>query len=372
MLCVGFVHFLWHPLLPISEWIHDDLFELSPLIDGHNDFPIWIRAFYQNHIYQENFTRDPELYGQVDFPRLRQGRLRGQFWSEADNYSDDVYREIVHDTLQQIDLVHRLIREYPAYLQGAYTASDIRGTFKSGKRIASLLGIEGLHQIGGSASILRMYYSLGVRYATLTHTCHNAYADSEEPAMALHDGLSKAGRFMIKEMNRLGMIVDLSHTSFATQRDALAVSAAPVMFSHSNAYGRCNHTRNVPDDVLREVKKNDGIVMVTFYPSFLEDEAVSASIESVVDHIQYIGTAIGYRHVGIGSDFDGMEAGPRGLEDVTRYPNLVEELQNLGVQRDDILGVMGLNIIRVLESVEEVASSMRYIRTLEDDVKPFF
>jgi membrane dipeptidase len=291
---------------------------------------------------------------------------------KTDNYSDDIYQEIVHDTLQQIDLVYRLIKEYPAYLQHAFTAADIRRTFKSGQKITSLLGIEGLHQIGGSASILRMYHSLGVRYATLTHTCHNAYADSEEPTTPLHDGLSEAGRAMVKEMNRLGMIVDLSHTSFATQRDALEVSAAPVMFSHSNAYGRCNHTRNVPDDILEEVKKNDGIVMVTFYPSFLENDAATASLDSAIDHIRYIGMAIGYRHVGIGSDFDGMEAGPRGLEDVTKYPNLIKALQRRGVQRDDILGVMGLNIMRVLDSVEEVASSMRDVLPMEDDVKPFF
>ncbi|RYP38122.1 hypothetical protein DL768_010815 [Monosporascus sp. mg162] len=290
----------------------------------------------------------------------------------ASDYSDGVYREIVHDTLQQIDLVYRLIRDYPSYLDHAYSAADIGKTFDSGLRIASLLGIEGLHQIGNSASILRMYHSLGVRYATLTHTCHNAYADSEEPAKALHRGLSEAGMAMVKEMNRLGMIVDLSHTSFETQRDALRISAAPVIFSHSNAYTLCNHTRNVPDEILQALERNGGAVMVTFYPSFLDNDASNATLASVADHIQYIGEAIGYRHVGIGSDFDGMEAGPKGLEDVTKYPDLVKELQRRGVRRTDILGIMGLNVIRVLKDVEKVAISLRHAQPLEDDVEPYF
>lgn len=217
-----------------------------------------------------------------------------------------------------------------------------------------------------------MYHSLGVRYATLTHTCHNAYADSEEPAEPVYHGLSELGRAMVREMNRLGMIIDLSHTSFATQRDALNMTVAPVIFSHSNAYSRCKHTRNVPDDVLQALKLNGGVVMVTFYAAFLEEDPESASLISVADHIQYIGEAVGYRHVGIGSDFDGMEAGPRGLEDVAKYPDLVEELFRRGIRKDDIAGIMGLNILRVLDAVQDVAASMGHIRPLEDDVKPFF
>lgn len=288
------------------------------------------------------------------------------------NYSDAVYREIIHDTLQQIDLVYRLVKEYPHDLVHARSAVDVRREFHFGSRIASLLGIEGLHQIGNSASILRMYHSLGVRYATLTHTCHNAYADSEDPAEPLHHGLSGKGKAMVREMNRLGMLIDLSHTSFATQRAVLATTVAPVIFSHSNAYSRRNHTRNVLDDVLWALKSNDGVVMVTFYAAFLEDDPEAASLVSVADHIQYIGQLIGYRHVGIGSDFDGMEAGPRGLEDVAQYPNLLKELQHRGIQKDDVAGIMGLNILRVLDSIQDVAASMGHIQPLEDDVKPFF
>ncbi|KAI0419770.1 renal dipeptidase [Xylaria grammica] len=359
----------------------NDIFQLVPLIDGHIDFPIWIRAFYQNHIYQDNFTSDGPLSGQVDFPRLMEGKLGAAFWSayvecsdDTNNNSDEVYREIIHDTLQQVDLVHRLIKEYPESLQHAYTAADVERIFEKYKtsRISSMIGIEGLHQIGNSASILRMYYALGVRYATLTHTCHNKYADSEEPAEPLHGGLSEAGKSIVAEMNRLGMIVDLSHTSFNTQRDVLKISAAPVIFSHSNAYGLYNHTRNVPDDVLEALRENQGVIMATFYPQFLGNDTSKASLFQVADHIEYIGGMIGYRYVGIGSDFDGMANGPSGLEDVSKYPQLVMELQRRGLRDADIRGVMGLNILRVFKNVEGLARSMRHVRPLEDDVKPFF
>ena len=217
-----------------------------------------------------------------------------------------------------------------------------------------------------------MYYALGVRYATLTHTCHNAYADSEEPQVPLHGGLSQAGAALVKEMNRMGMIIDLSHTSFATQRDVLGNSTAPVIFSHSNAFKRCRHTRNVPDDVLDTLKMNDGVIMVTFYDAFLEEDPSSASLASVADHIEYIGKRIGYRHVGIGSDFDGMQAGPEGMEDVSKYPDLIAELQKRNLSQQEISGIMGLNIVRVLEHVEKVAGLMSETLPLEDIVKPFF
>jgi len=218
-----------------------------------------------------------------------------------------------------------------------------------------------------------MYYALGVRSVGLTHTCHNRYADSEEPAAALHGGLSAAGFVVIAEINRIGLVADLSHTSFATQRDVLGVTKAPVMFSHSSAYAVCNHTRNVPDDVLLSLEKNGGIIMITFYALFTHcEEPSKAALVHVANHIQYVGELIGYRHVGIGSDFDGMAEGPEGLEDVSKYPDLIAELLRRGVSVRDLEGVVGGNVLRVLRQVEQVAERLRLENPLEDDVKEFF
>ncbi|KAB8224444.1 membrane dipeptidase-domain-containing protein [Aspergillus novoparasiticus] len=350
-----------------------------PLTDGHNDFAIWTRAFYQNHIYQANFTDHDELYGQVDFPRLRKGRLGAQFWSVyvecARNPNEPgAQYEIVRDTFQQIDLVHRMIDHFPDFLVPASSVADVHHNFyHSPRRISSLLGIEGLHQLGGSASVLRMYHELGVRYASLTHTCHNEYADSEAPAEAQHGGLSAAGETIIAEMNRVGMMVDLSHTSLATQRAVFNVTRAPVMYSHSSAYALCPHSRNVPDDLLQVLKENDGIIMISLYPEYTNcQDADAASLADVADHIQYVGNLIGYRHVGLGSDFDGMSRGPKGLEDVSKYPDLIQELLDRGVSVDDLVGVTGGNVLRVLGVVEHVARSLVGMLPLEDDVKPFF
>ncbi|KAK2743992.1 hypothetical protein FQN57_004445 [Myotisia sp. PD_48] len=351
-------------------WNVHDFMSQSPLIDTHNDWPIFIRALYQNDIYQKNFTAEDSLPGQVDFPRLQKGLLDAQFWSlfvgcpaVADNYDDKTYHEIVHDTFQQIDLVYRLVERFPKYLIGiTKNADDVFNNFdKSHGRISSLMGIEGLHQIGNSPSILRMYYNLGVRYATLTHVCHNQYADSERPARALHGGLSAAGRELVLEMNRIGMMVDLSHTSADTQRHVLTdnTTRAPVIFSHSNAFGLCKHTRNAPDDVLQLLKLNGGVIMVTFLPDFVNDTPANASLSDVADHIVYIGKLIGYDHVGLGSDFDGMGgSGPRGLEDVSKYPDLVTELHNRGISDNDIQQIMGLNLLRVMKAVEQTAASL--------------
>jgi membrane dipeptidase len=290
------------------------------------------------------------------------------------NHSDETYFEILRDTLQQIDLVHRLIRANPETLFLADSSTDVWEIFtRQPTQIASILEIEGLHQIANSASILHLYHTLGVRYATLTHECHNAFADSATPLFPQHRGLSPAGETLIHEMNRAGIIVDLAHVSYKTMLDALNVSIALVIFSHSSAFALCPHERNVPDDVLRLVQENNGVVMVPFYPAYTRcDDPLQASIEDVANHIQYIGGLIGYRHVRLGSYFDGMPAGVIGLEVVSRYPDLVRILLDRGVSVDDFAGVVGGNVLRVTEVVEEVAASMKIEEPLEDNVKPFF
>ena len=277
--------------------------------------------------------------------------------------------EAVYDTFQQIDLVHRLVKEFPQHLQLASSAGDVWEIFKSSDRISSLLGVEGLHQTGNSASMLRMYHQLGVRYITLTHTCHNKYADSASPDAPLHHGLSSAGEEVVREMNRVGLMVDLAHTSFDTMVEALRVSSAPIIFSHASSYSICPHERNVPDDVLFQLKANGGVVMVTFYPDYINCEnPEETSLSDVADHIEYIGGLIGYQYLGIGSDFDGMRHGPKHLEDVSKYPALLEELQQRGVSEKDLESLVGGNVLRVLKQVELEAERLSDNKPLEDDV----
>ena len=291
--------------------------------------------------------------------------------SEIDFEED--HSGLVRDTLQQIDTIHSLILAFPKFLRHTANADDVWNNFASTTTISSLTGAEGLHQIGNSASVLRMYHRLGMRYITLTHDCHNRYADSASPAAPLHHGISAAGRAMLREMNRVGMIIDLSHTSAETMRMALNISLAPVIFSHSSSYTLCPHPRNVPDDVLLAVKTNGGVIMVTFYPEYVNCQSPEdASLWQVADHIEYIGKFIGYEHVGVGSDFDGMAHGPRGLEDVSQYPNLIRELVRRGLNHADLVGVVGKNVLRVLKDVEHIALQMRDVQPLEDDIKSIY
>lgn len=277
--------------------------------------------------------------------------------------------DAVHDTFQQIDLVHRMVNEFPQHLQLASSADDAWEIFKHSDKISSLLGVEGLHQIGNGASVLRLYHQLGVRYITLTHACHNKYADSASPDTPLHHGLSSAGEEVVREMNRVGLMVDLAHTSSETMVDALRVSSAPVIFSHSSSYSVCPHERNVPDDVLLQLKANGGVIMVTFLPDYVNcDNPADASLSDVADHIEYIGELIGYQHLGLGSDFDGMPNGPKQLEDVSKYPALVEELLNRGLSAEDLKGLVGGNVLRVLQEVELEAERQRDVKPLEDDM----
>ncbi|RPA94810.1 hypothetical protein L873DRAFT_1700266 [Choiromyces venosus 120613-1] len=360
---------------PIEKRV-EHILRFSPLIDGHNDLPYAIRLLFENKIYNSNFTFDTSLPGQVDLPRLKKGRVGGTFWSvyvqcpDTNKTDDKVYHQSVQTTLQQIDLVTRLADVYPSSLALASTPLAARHVHYHGK-IASIMGAEGLHQIGNSASNLRLYHALGVRYVTLTHNCNNKYADSALPVNnTLWGGLSADGKDMIKEMNRLGMIVDLAHTSHDTQMDTFNVTSAPIIYSHSSAYAVCAHPRNVKDEALQKVKENNGVVMVNFYPEFVKCGDGEARLEDVADHIEYIGKKIGWEHVGIGSDFDGIGRVPVGLEDVSMYPKLFEELLRRGVTDRQAGWIAGENVLRVWRDVEKVSWKMKMegVKPLEDQV----
>ncbi|KAM0713941.1 hypothetical protein Q7P37_010904 [Cladosporium fusiforme] len=341
-----------------------ELLTQVPLIDGHNDFPYILRGWCAlNESTGLADARNMPI-GQTDISRLRKGRVGGQFWSAfvplPGDESETSRLEALRDTLQQIDLIHQLIAANPGDLAFAGTVAEVWQAFRSG-RIASLIGIEGLHQIGGSYSVLRNSHRLGVRYVTLCHNGHTEYVDSSTPECPRHGGLSAKGAEMIKEMNKTGIIVDLSHTSCEAQRQALQVSQAPVIFSHSSCHALQPHARNVTDDVLHQLKKNGGVIMICFLPSLssLAEGEAPSSVVTVAEHIVYAGRIIGYEHVGIGSDFDGMLKGPQGLDDVSAFPSLVCELLAKGVGEQDILRVLGLNVLRVLNEVSVYAEKQQ-------------
>jgi membrane dipeptidase len=298
-------------------------------------------------------------------------------------------------TLEQIDVVYRMVARYPETLALALTAADVEREFKAG-RIASLIGMEGGHSIDSSMAALRMMYSLGARYMTLTHSKNTPWADSATDVPA-HGGLTPFGEAVVLEMNRLGMLVDLSHVSADTMADALRVTKAPVIFSHSSARALCDHPRNVPDAILREMPKNGGVVMVNFYPGFIapdagplatemfavlnklqskhpnDDAAVTAGVREwrkthplpkatlsmVADHIDYLRKVAGIDHVGLGGDLDGIDETPEGLEDVSKYPALTAELLRRKWSDDDVKKLLGLNVLRVMKQAEAVAATMK-------------
>ena len=321
-----------------------------PLIDGHNDYPWALRQRdgSRNLDSLDIRTSQPSLH--TDIPRLRAGRVGGQFWSvyvPVDMRGADAVRA----TLEQIDVVHRMVRKYPDVFELAQTAADIERVFKAG-RIASLIGVEGGHSIDNSLAVLRMLYGGGARYMTLTHSANLDWVDSgtDKPRVG---GLSRFGQEVVREMNRLGMLVDLSHTSADAMRDALRVSEAPVIFSHSDVYALNPHGRNVPDDVLQLLRKNGGVVMVTFVPGFLTSSG-KATLADVANHMDHVRKVAGADHVGVGGDFDGIQTVPAGLEDVSKYPALTAELLRRGWPDEDVRKALGLNLLRVLRRAEEV------------------
>lgn len=363
-----------------------------PMFDGHNDFPWLVR---------ERAGKDParlDIRGvrtdtMTDIPRLRQGGVGAQFWSVYVPASLDG-QHAVTATLEQIDIVHRTIARYPDDLALALTADDVQRIFMEGK-IASLIGMEGGHSIDSSLGALRMCARLGARYMTLTHSKNVPWADSATDAPA-HGGLTKFGEEVVAEMNRLGMLVDLSHASEGTMEDVLRVTRAPVIFSHSSARALCDHPRNVPDAILQQLPKNGGVVMVSFVPGFTtpeasawdaaqqaelarlekltpkDDSAVKAAaavwvaehprpkvtVAQVANHIDHVRRVAGVDHVAYGSDFDGISSAPAGLEDVSKFPALTAELLRRGYTELEVKKVLGLNLLRVMRAAEAAAVRM--------------
>jgi membrane dipeptidase len=365
-----------------------------PLIDGHNDIPWALREKARYDFDRFDLRqRQPALH--TDIPRLREGRVGAQFWSL---YVPTTLPgpAAVTATLEQVAAVHEMLRRYPDTFAQARSAADIERSFRAGK-IASLMGLEGGHSMDSSLPALRALHALGAGYMTLTHSSNVAWADSATDTPRL-GGLSPFGEEVVREMNWLGMLVDLSHVSVDTMKDALRVSEAPVIFSHSSARALCDVPRNVPDDVLKLVAANGGVVMVTFVPDFLspdvaaharrrteerqrlaaahpaaseserrqmldvwnaEHPAPRATLAMVADHIDHVRAVAGLDHVGIGSDFDGIDVGPDGLEDVSKFPALVAELLQRGYSLGDVQKVLGQNVLRVMREAERVAARLQ-------------
>ena len=379
----------------------------TPLIDGHNDLPWEIRERFKGRFSAIDLKSDTSKLPtppdasplMTDIPRLRAGMVGGQFWSVWIPV-EIKGPEAVQTTLEQIDLVKRMAAQYPADFEIAYTAADVRRIHKAGK-IASMIGIEGGHQINDSLAVLRQMYDLGARYMTLTHVLDTPWADAATDAPR-HHGLTTFGQDVVREMNRLGMMVDLSHVSPDTMRAALAVTAAPVIFSHSSARALVDHPRDVPDDILRKVAANGGVVMVNFAPGYVSaarnqwdaDQAAEAArfssppytglyigqperakaalaqwerehpkpvvtLAQVADHIDHIRQIAGVDHVGLGSDFDGIPEGPQGLAAVNDYPALLEELMRRGWSDADVAKLAGENVLRVMAACEREAATLR-------------
>ncbi|XP_070575858.1 dipeptidase 1-like [Ptychodera flava] len=347
-----------------------EIMQRVPLVDGHNDFPWQVRKYWQNQLSLFDMHSDLSDYTHTDIPRLREGHVGAQFWA-AYMPCGSQYKDAVRQTLDQIDVIKRISRKYSDTFDFVTTAKGILDTHAAGK-IGSLIGVEGGHSIDSSLGTLRVMYEVGVRYMTITHNCNTPWADNclmTQQNTSEHNGLTEWGKTVIKEMNRLGMLVDLSHVSFKTMVDTLDVTEAPIIFSHSSAYAECNHHRNVPDYILEKTKQNNGIVMVTFVGSFINcppNQLDRPELSQVADHIDHIADTIGHDFVGIGGDYDGMSNVPVGLEDASTYPNLVAELLSRGWSEENLEKLIGLNLVRVFEDVEKVRDSMIDIPPFDD------
>jgi membrane dipeptidase len=383
-----------------------------PLIDGHNDLAEQLEDRVGDQLARLDLASDttklsPPMH--TDIVRLRRGGVGGQFWSAYVSAHLPGPQAVVA-VLAQIDVIHRFVARYPDAFEMASTAADVERIHRAG-RVASMIGVEGGYAIGDSLGVLRQFYTCGVRYLTLTHWYTTDWADAATDAPR-HGGLSPFGKEVVREMNRLGMLVDLAHVSDGTMNAALDVSEAPVIFSHSSARALCNHVRNVPDAVLRRVAANRGVVMVNFAPGFVSEAVRQASapveaewnrleklypndpdkvraavgayrqehpipratLAQVADHVDHIRDVAGIDHVGLGSDFDGVESTPVGLDDVSHYPDLLAELLRRGYSDEDVKKVAGGNLLRVMREAERVAARLQAERrpseALFDQLQP--
>ncbi|GHH01968.1 dipeptidase [Streptomyces rubradiris] len=372
-----------------------ELLREFPVVDGHNDLPWALREQVRYDLDALDIAGDRRDRLHTDLPRLRAGGVGAQYWSV---YVPAEQPDPVAATLEQIDCVRRMLERYPADLAPARTAADLE-TARAEGRIASLMGAEGGHSIANSLGTLRALHALGVRYLTLTHNSNVDWADSATDVPRA-GGLTAFGREVVREMNRLGMLVDLSHVAATTMRDALDASAAPVIFSHSSARAVCDHPRNIPDDVLERLPANGGVAMVTFVPKFVLQAAVDwtaaadenlrahglhhldtspeamrlhrafeerhprpvATVSVVADHLDHMREVAGIDHLGIGGDYDGTAFTPDGLDDVSGYPNLLAELLDRGWSRTDLAKLTWRNAVRVLGAAEDVARDLQATR----------
>jgi len=393
----------WPAHARTPEQVADDALRDAPVWDGHNDVPIQLRGRFGNMIDQFDFEDTTGTGGDkaegtwrgrtmhTDLARLRKGKVGAQFWSIFVT-PELPEPQAVQATLEQIDVTWRLIARYPRDLAPALTSGDVARAMRQ-RRIASLMGVEGGHSIGSSLGVLRQMYAMGVRYMTLTHSRSTSWAGSATDAPG-HDGLTDFGRQVVREMNRLGMMVDLSHVSEATMIDALDETRAPVIFSHSGARAVTPHARNVPDSVLARLPSNGGIVMAVAFPSYISEvhrqwgasrsgeearlktlhpgdpvavkEALEAwlkanhepraTVAQMADHIDHIRKVAGIDHIGIGGDYDGMPSGPEGMEDVSGYPRLFAELARRGYSKGDLEKIASRNMMRVMRAAERHAA----------------
>ena len=392
------------------EQVAQAALEAAPVFDGHNDVPGQLRGRQGNVIGDFDFVDTTDTGAEpdqramhTDLNRLREGKVGAQFWSVYVSAALDE-PEAVQTTIEQIDVTKRLVARYPDDLALARTADEVEAAVEAGK-IASLIGMEGGHSIGSSLAVLRQMYELGARYLTLTHSKTLSWADSATDA-PVHDGLTEFGKNVVREMNRLGMLVDLSHVSEATMSDALDVSTAPVIFSHSGARAVNGHARNVPDSILRRLPENGGVVMVVGLPGYLSEDVrqwyaryegevarlealwqgqpdklaaalaewesanpePQATVFDMADHVDHIREVAGIDYIGIGGDYDGMPSGPVGMEDVSGYPALFVELARRGYSQEDLEKISMRNVLRALRGAEATAAAQADMPPIETPV----